>query len=401
MMRILAIGLKDVRVTVRDKPALGILLGMPMVLIFILGSALGGIGKGGAGRVPIAVVALDRGEAGTRIAEAFESTELEDVFEAHRFVTEAAARRAVERGDLAAALVIPERFSDDLTAGSGVSLRVWADPGREVAAGIVRAVAESLATRVSAVAVAAQVTGEAVGRSGLSRDPRVAMAAARSAADELGRADGLARVRVAEAKARLQHKMTTLDYYAGGMSVMFLLFGSMFGAFSLVEERTGGTLARLLAGPVSRVQALAGKTLGVFVVGVVQALTLYGFTRLLGVAWGPDVLALGLIGFSTIVAVTGMALMLSTLAKSVRGVGAIAPLVIQVQAAAGGSFFPVSALPEWLRPVHYLTVNGWALDGILAVMRGAGVAEVWPKALALLGLGALFFAIGVWRLETS
>ena len=62
MLRSWYIALKDVLVWTRDPAALGILLGMPLVLIFILGSALGGVADGG-GSIDVAVVDLSRGSA--------------------------------------------------------------------------------------------------------------------------------------------------------------------------------------------------------------------------------------------------------------------------------------------------------------------------------------------------
>ena len=50
MRRALDIALKDLRIWIRDPSAIGILLGMPALLIVILGAALGGIMSGGGAR---------------------------------------------------------------------------------------------------------------------------------------------------------------------------------------------------------------------------------------------------------------------------------------------------------------------------------------------------------------
>jgi ABC-type multidrug transport system permease subunit len=68
-------------------------------------------------------------------------------------------------------------------------------------------------------------------------------------------------------------------------------------------------------------------------------------------------------------------------------------------AAIGGSFIPVTQFPAWMQPLHYVSVNGWAIDGILAVMRGSGAVAVLPNVAALLGIAAVFFAVGSWRLR--
>ena len=42
------------------------------------------------------------------------------------------------------------------------------------------------------------------------------------------------------------------------MAVFFLFFTVQFGVTSLLEERNDGTLARLLAAPISRARSSAG-----------------------------------------------------------------------------------------------------------------------------------------------
>ena len=60
MLRAFHIALKDLLVWLRDPSALGILLGMPAVLIVILGSALGGLTSGGGStRIAVGIVNLD------------------------------------------------------------------------------------------------------------------------------------------------------------------------------------------------------------------------------------------------------------------------------------------------------------------------------------------------------
>ena len=54
-MRWFHIGIKDLKVTVRDVAAVGVLLGMPIVLIFILGSALGNLNSS-VGKIPVDAV---------------------------------------------------------------------------------------------------------------------------------------------------------------------------------------------------------------------------------------------------------------------------------------------------------------------------------------------------------
>jgi ABC-2 type transport system permease protein len=395
-MRAFAVGWKDLRVTLRDRSALGILLAMPMVLILILGSALSG-GGGSVSHVHVAVVNQDAGKLGKRVTDAlFTNEQLTSIFDTRSMRDPAEARALVQRGDLVGALVVPSDFTKSVNAGRPVELTVYTDPGHEISAGVFRSVAEALSAQVSAASVAVRTTvhympvralidggaGDAIQR------------AVRSATST----ESLNAVTVDERDASRGRQIGNLDYYAAGMSVMFLLFGSMFGAFSLVRERNNWTLPRMLTSPAGKFEILGGKMLGVFVVGAVQWTALFAFTIALGVKWG-DPLAVWLVALSTVAAATGLAVLLSTVGKTVRSVQGVGPLVIQLMAVFGGSMIPVSQFPDWLRPMHWATVNGWAIDGMLCAMRGEGMPAVWPSVVALLGLAAAFFALGVWRLR--
>jgi ABC-2 type transport system permease protein len=182
------------------------------------------------------------------------------------------------------------------------------------------------------------------------------------------------------------------------MSVMFIMFGAMFGAFALVGERDEWTLPRLMMTPASRMDIVGGKMLGVFLVGITQFAVLWAFTSAIGVQWG-DPVAIAALAIALVAAATGMSILIAAIAKTTRSVSGIAQIVIQFMAAVGGSFFPVAQFPAWLQPLHYFTVNGWAIDGILETMRGGSIVSVIPSIVALLGMALLFFALGAWRLR--
>lgn len=396
-MRWLHVGIKDLMVTSRDKGTLGILIAMPMILIVILSSALGNLASN-LGKTPVAIVNMDQGRVGSDVTDAFfTDAQLTELFLARRMADPIEARGLVARGELAGALVVPTDFTQRLNTGRSSKLTVYSDPGRQIASAIFTGVAESLSTRVSAAAIAARTSAYYVAPLRV-RDPGFVYGVIGRAVQSASDTEALSAVQLVESTAARGEELSMLAYYSGGMSVMFLMFGAMFGAFSLVRERDTWTLPRMLMSPGAKWEILGGKMFGVLLIGILQFGVLWGFTTALGVKWG-DLIAVGLIGFSTVAAATGLAIFIAAVGKTVRAVSGIAQLLIQFMAAVGGSFFPVAQFPAWLQPIHYVSVNGWALDGILAAMRGAGAVEILPNVAALLGIAALFFTVGAWRLR--
>lgn len=396
-MRWFHIGMRDLTITVRDRASLAVLVVMPMVLIIILSSALGNIGEN-IGKTAVAIVNLDEGTVGAKVTDGFFTDgKLSELFLAREMRDPAAARELVARGELAGALVVPADFSRRLNTGRPSVLTIYVDPGREIAGTIFRSVAESLSTHVSAASIAARTSAFYVTQLRVP-DPTFVGRVIGQAVQSASETGALTAVGVSETTAARGEEISQLAYYSGAMSVMFLMFGSMFGAFSLVRERDNWTLPRMLMTPTPRTQILGGKMVGVFLVGAGQFLVLYVFTSALGVKWG-DPIALALVAASTVGAATGLAVFIAAIGKTVRAVSGIAQMLIQFMAAVGGSFIPVSQFPSWMQPAHYASVNGWAIDGVLAIMRGGNAVSVLPNVAALLAIAAAFFAIGSWRLR--
>jgi ABC-2 type transport system permease protein len=396
-VRWLHIGVKDLTITVRDASALGILLLMPAVLIFVLGSALGNLAAN-LDKTPLGIVNLDRGDVGSRVTDAFfTDAELSRLFLASRYRTAADARAAVSRGDLAGALVVPADFSRRLDTGKRSELLLYTDPGRAVAGTIIRSVTDAVSTQVSAASIAARTSAFYVSSVPVS-DPSFVGRVIGRAVQSATETGALTAVGLEETTATRGKEIDNLSYYAVGMSAMFILFGSMFGAFALIRERDEWTLARVMMTPATRVDIIGGKMLGVFIVGLAQFAVLYAFTTVIGVKWG-DPMAVGLVAVPTVAAATGMSVLIAAVAKTVRAVSGIAQIIIQFMAAVGGSFLPVAAFPAWLQPLHYASVNGWAIDGFLEAMRGGSALVVLPHAGVLMAMGLAFGAFGAWRLR--
>lgn len=412
MPKLLTVTRKDLRVLLRDAAALGVLLGMPMVLIFILGSALGGLGgEGGDIGAPVAIVNLDTGardssvtDVGAEITSGLIDNEtVAGIFDIQERDDATEVRGEVERGELLAAVVIPAGFSQSIADGDAVTLEVLKDPGSELSANIWESIVRGIAADISRVSIIAQTAGESAAGAGLPPElvgATVGMAVERATAqDAVSPITVEQRNQTAEATVDIEG----MDFYALSMTSMFLVFGAMFGAFGFITERRDRTLSRLLTTPTSRAAVIGGKMLAIWILGMLQFTILYVFTRFsFGVEWGGDPLATFTVAGAQLIAVTGLAVLIAALAKTERGAGGYGSLIVQLMALIGGVFFPITILPEWLQPIRYASIMGWGLEGMSDIqIHGAGLAEVISPILALTVMGVVFFAFGIWRLRTE
>ncbi len=393
MTRLLQIAIKDFKILLRDRSAFIIMLGMPLVLIFILGSALGGVSQSESVDIPVAIVNTDTGTQGAHFASAIAGVkELQAVFNIEVSTDAKAVRAEVERGDLTAALVIPPTFSDALAAGDPVTLEVLQDPGAELTAGVWAGVARAAAANLSA----GQVVRTTV--TNVLTDAGVPAGAQQNASG--GEQMAFDAVSLKQLDVEPEKQIAMIDYYAAGQTGMFLLFGAMFGAFGFVRERREQTLARMLASPASKFDVVGGKSLGILGVATVQFLVLFLGTRyLFGVDWGPKPGGILLVGVAEACAATGLAMTLSALGRSERSIGGIGPTIIMLFAALGGSMIPVEAMPSWMVPLQSISPVYWALKAFLGLMRGGDMSVAFTSVGVLLGIGAVLFGFGLWRLR--
>jgi ABC-type multidrug transport system permease subunit len=186
-----------------------------------------------------------------------------------------------------------------------------------------------------------------------------------------------------------------------GNGVMFILLNCvMSGAFGLIKERRQHTLDRLLIAPLSRGTILSGKILGVFALGVLQAVVIFGFGAIvLRVPMG-NLLGVVVVTLVFILVGCSLGLMISALARREENVQVLGGPVGLVMTALGGGMFPVEQSPPWMQWVALVFPTGWAMNAYHQLMwENAHVWDVWLNLLVLAGFSAGFFLIGVRSLH--
>jgi ABC-2 type transport system permease protein len=185
-----------------------------------------------------------------------------------------------------------------------------------------------------------------------------------------------------------------------GMGSMYVLFAVLPMSAAFIRDRRQWTIQRTLTMPVGRAQILGGKLLGYFAIGAIQLTVIFTFGYLLGLRYGSDPLALVLTMCAFILAATGLALMLTTFIKTEMRASSINLLVALTLAPLGGAWWPLDIVPGWMRVAGHVSPIAWAMDAYNAlIFRDAGLGGVMIPVLVLLGMAALFFAVGVLRFK--
>ncbi len=194
----------------------------------------------------------------------------------------------------------------------------------------------------------------------------------------------------------------TWDQAVPGNGLMFILLNCMTaGGIAIVRERRQNTLARMLISPASRITILSGKTLGVYFVGLVQAIVVFGFGAFFGVFrnGASSVLGVTLITLLVILAGCAIGMTISALCNREETAESVGVPLALVLTALGGGMFPVELAPQWMKTISFCLPTGWAMDAYHKVIGGAPVTDIWSHLLVLAAFSAVFLTIGVWKLR--
>lgn len=180
---------------------------------------------------------------------------------------------------------------------------------------------------------------------------------------------------------------------------------------SFLRERTGGTLERLMATPVTRFEVVGGYTLGFALFATIQVAILLAWTLGsiqvpaigplpafsigLGIAVnGSPVLAFLVVLLAAVGAVS-LGIFLSTFARTELQVVQFIPIVIVPQFLLSGVLFPVSSLPAILQPLAAIMPLTYAVNGLRQVfIRGADLSvPALQLDLLVLAVISVVFAV--------
>jgi ABC-2 type transport system permease protein len=154
-----------------------------------------------------------------------------------------------------------------------------------------------------------------------------------------------------------------LNFFAPNIAVVFLFIGSGLGMRSLFMERSAGTLARLTASPLRPAQIVFGKLLAIFVTGLMTIFVIWAVTTFaFGADWGSP-LGVLLMSVGATLAMCGIGVFLTSLAKNEQQAFGITLLVGLALALLGGNLLPSGSLPDACQVLALGTPNGWALVG--------------------------------------
>lgn len=411
---------KDLKLIIRDPGELVMLLGMPMVLIVILGFALGGLLGVGGGEPPIhieaALVVEDDISSGRQhfmaaladsdapvperaglmaAAQFFNPLDiLRDFLGAEGMtelmtVTELSAEdaaAALQAGETHAVITLPAGFSGALyqrmllAEGDSAAVHLRLGDDAPLSASIVRDLLTGFAAEFNLQTALQQIQAE--DQQGFELPEAV---------DE----SVLEVVGGTEVVGGETRNVPAFAYYAFAMAVMFILYLIGNTAIRAYLELTTNSFDRILISNASPLAFVLSKAIAAALIGFLQMMILIVVTHLLFGAFAGQPASFW--GQAALVS-AGMALAVGAITALVTSVvyrsgnrvlaDTFNSVIVFALATVGGSFVPVGEPGSLIVQIGNWTPNGAALSSLLAVASGHGF-DTWGPGLIRLVLIAV------------
>jgi ABC-2 type transport system permease protein len=314
---------------------------------------------------PAVVVDLDRSSQSRQLLTDLDNTDGLQV----RFYVDSLAEMGelLDGGQARLAVVIPAGFEQALNRPTGdpPQLQIIADGTNSMVASVTMSSAATAVTRFSAYLAAGYGLGD-------------------SAAIDF-RTD-----------VRFNPSLDVRDYtIPAQLGFIIYQITLAVAALGLARERELGTLEQLMVTPLRSVELVAGKGSPAVAIGMLNFGAMYAVSlAVFKVPMHGSLLLLSVLTLLFVVAVVGWGLVLSAVSRTQQQAILLVFIQAMIEVAFSGFLVPVKNMPALLQAISRFVPLQYYLSIVRSIMlKGAGLAALWPQALALLGLSLLIVVL--------
>lgn len=374
--------LKDLLLFFRDKKSFFTLFFMPIILIAILGAAFGdNMKKDSEIRINsfrVGITDQDKSATSKMFLSTLSKSELSDIFEV-KVTSKNQLEKDLNSRDITMGIIIKPNFEKSLLNYDHVQLNILKGPNSSLQEMVLENVILQFFQNYHMNRILVP----------LNQGKEVEVVS-----------DQLKKELVNERNIHINSQpITSFQYYAGGMGVLFLLMTVVFLVGSMIEEKEEEVYKRLLVSKLNNTSYIIGKLLGIILMSMIQLAVIILFTSFVfKVNWG-EPFTVVMIGCSFILNAAGFGVLIGSFIKREKTFNSVGILGTQVLAALGGSMVPLYLFPQWVIDISYFLPNSLALQMFLKSMAGADFSEIQSGLLISCGMGLAFFIIALLRMS--
>lgn len=354
---------KEVREIRRDPITIAVAVVLPLIMLYLFGSALSLDVKD----VPFAVYDHDKSAASRALIDAFPRSGY--FRRAHEIRAEREIGELLDRGEARLVLVIPPDFARALAQGRTAAVQTLVDGSFSATAMVVAGYAEAIVLDYGLAQVERSLAAEGMAVAPVEVESRLWFNAA----------------------------LESVNYIVPGLfGVILMAFPPLLTALAVVREKEAGSVQQIFVSPIRPYEFIVGKMIPYAAIAFVEMVMIL----VAGLWWfhvpfrGSFMLFLAasiLYVFCTV----GLGLLVSSVTRS-QLVAMLLALVATLMPSFlfSGFLFPIYTMPEMMQTYTYLFPARYFVEIARGIaMKDVGLAILWPQFLALFLYTAAVFVL--------
>lgn len=373
-MNIITIALVDMKRVLRDKKTLMYMLLLPIILISILGTALGSVfSVNSLERINVGYINEDKGDLSKSFDEFLEYKEIKEILNYKKIVSLEEGQNLLEDKKISAIVHITKDYSKTLKENNETLIEIIGIDSGSFSYTVVKNVIESYIEYANSYMAISNIEAKKV---------------------EFKKYDIIKNESI-ETKGNMPR---AIDYYAVTMMVMIILYGSSYGTQFMVELKSLPIGKRISAAPINAREMVIGKALAAIMSMSFQVLALIGFSKYVYKAnFGENIMVVLFICFTLIVFSITLGVALSSMFNNELLADKILSMLIPIFTLVSGGYFKISVPDSSIlaSKIMYLSPSYLAQRALFSSIYKGNSLYIKETIFILWGFSIVFLLVSI------
>jgi ABC-2 type transport system permease protein len=208
-----------------------------------------------------------------------------------------------------------------------------------------------------------------------------------------------------ETRVWFNPELKTRNYMVPGIvGLLLMVITLILTSLAVVKEKEIGTMEQLIVTPIKPYQMIIGKLVPFAILGFVAvSIVLTAMYVVFGIPVKGSVAFLLVSTFTYIMSTLGLGLFVSTISKTQQQAMMLAIFVVMMPMVFFSGFaFPIENMPVVIQYITYAIPLRYFMIIIRGIiLKGIGIAELWPELLVLFLMGAAILSFSILRFKKN
>ena len=373
--RILPLTRKETLHILRDSRSLYLAIVLPVVLLILFGYAI----TFDVRHIPVGIVDQDSSSLSRDFISRVKGSEYLDLI--YLSNSSAGIESLLDKGKVKIILVIPHRFSRNLSKGKDTPLQLLIDGSdnntAQIGLGYVTRIVQIFSANIILKKLNEQGAVLKAGSLPIDVKPRI----------------------------WYNPDLRSTNFIVPGLiAVVMMILAAMSTSLTIAREWETGTMEQLIVTPAKPREIIVGKLTPYFFLGMIQiSLVVLVGTLLFNVPLKGNIFFLFCVSGVFLICGLGMGLLISTTTRSQQLAFMFSILITLLPSfLLSGFIFPISSMPRIIQFVTYLVPARYFLIVLRGIfLKGTGLAILWPEVVSLFAFASLIVLACAKRLRLS